>query len=126
MNLLFSILFIFRFFCSLCLLKLTGDYSNCRPYLTSPKFVKLGSFVGKKSRLLSMNCSSTSPSSDNGIEFSSDRVQQMEGNKDAVMIVDHGSRREESNLMLSKFIYLFVHIFTFELKFQISPFWYFD
>jgi sirohydrochlorin ferrochelatase len=64
--------------------------------------VKLGSFVGKKNRLLSMNCSS---SSDNGVGFSSEGVQQqIEGDKDAVMIVDHGSRREESNLMLSKFV----------------------
>lgn len=116
-------LFIFSHLVSFFLLKLTRDYSKGRLYLVSPKFVKLGRFAGKEGLVLPMNCASSS--SNHGMEYSSEMLQQqIEGDKDAVMIVDHGSRREESNLMLSKFIYLFIHIFNSLIKFQISSFWF--
>ncbi|XP_078172895.1 uncharacterized protein LOC144566749 isoform X2 [Carex rostrata] len=85
------------------------DYSKGRLYLVSPKFVKLGRFAGKERLVLPMNCTSSSSSSSNhGIEYSSEMLQQqIEGDKDAVMIVDHGSRREESNLMLNEFVKMF-------------------
>ena len=108
-----AILFIFSLLVSFFLLKLTRDYSKGRLYLISPKFVKLGRFAGKERLVLPMNCASSSSSSNHGIKYSSEMLQQhLEGDKDAVMIVDHGSRREESNLMFSKFIYLFIFLFS--------------
>ncbi|KAJ3686105.1 hypothetical protein LUZ61_015269 [Rhynchospora tenuis] len=89
--------------------KLSRDCSKSRIYLVSPKFVKLGGFVGKERIGSPMNCSASSPSSlNNGVEFLSEIVQRQIGEeKDAVLIVDHGSRREESNLMLNDFVKMF-------------------
>ncbi|KAJ4781795.1 Sirohydrochlorin ferrochelatase [Rhynchospora pubera] len=86
--------------------KLSRDCSKGRIYLISPKFVKSGGFVGKERIGFPMNCSASS--SNQAIEASSEIVQRQIGeDKVAVLIVDHGSRREESNLMLNDFVKMF-------------------
>ncbi|XP_062223477.1 sirohydrochlorin ferrochelatase, chloroplastic-like [Phragmites australis] len=60
--------------------------------------------IGRNSRSLAMNCN---PDSAFGSETSSGGDNFTVGEKDAVVIVDHGSRRQESNLMLNDFVAMF-------------------
>ncbi|KAL6640162.1 hypothetical protein ACP70R_015548 [Stipagrostis hirtigluma subsp. patula] len=67
-----------------------------------PDFTKLQR-TGRNSVNLAMNCK---PNPASGSE-TSEREDFIVGDKDAVVIVDHGSRRQESNLMLNDFVAMF-------------------
>ncbi|XP_072960107.1 sirohydrochlorin ferrochelatase, chloroplastic isoform X1 [Typha angustifolia] len=66
-----------------------------------PKFVRL-----QRITTVSGNLSMKSSSSSIGHE-SSKRAEHTVGEKDGVIIVDHGSRRQESNLMLNEYVAMF-------------------
>lgn len=79
--------------------KLIPRSSNVR---NSLDFVKLP-IMGRNSGNLAMN---SRPSSASGSETSGG-LDYTVGEKDGVIIVDHGSRRQESNLMLNDFVAMF-------------------
>lgn len=79
--------------------KLIPRSSNVR---NSLDFVKLP-IMGRNSGNLAMN---SRPSSASGSETSGGEDYTV-GEKDGVIIVDHGSRRQESNLMLNDFVAMF-------------------
>ncbi|XP_072984823.1 sirohydrochlorin ferrochelatase, chloroplastic isoform X1 [Typha latifolia] len=66
-----------------------------------PKFVRL-----QRIKTVSGNLSMESSYSSIGHE-SSTRAEHTVGEKDGVIIVDHGSRRQESNLMLNEYVAMF-------------------
>ncbi|CAH9146883.1 unnamed protein product [Cuscuta epithymum] len=78
----------------------SGTRVNCKRM--HPNFSKLGTSPLKTKYLCSSEpCFSTANS---GIIMNTHRVV---GDKDGLIIVDHGSRRMESNLMLNEFVNLF-------------------
>lgn len=79
--------------------KLIPRSSNVR---NSLDFVKLP-IIGRNSGNLAMN---SRPSPASGSETSGGEDYTV-GEKDGVIIVDHGSRRQESNLMLNDFVAMF-------------------
>ncbi|XP_008783194.2 sirohydrochlorin ferrochelatase, chloroplastic [Phoenix dactylifera] len=70
------------------------------PSLHFPGFHKF-SRITTKGRTLSTKCCLSVRSE--GLE----RFEHLMGDKDAVIIVDHGSRRQESNFMLNEFVAMF-------------------
>ncbi|KAJ3692325.1 hypothetical protein LUZ60_012675 [Juncus effusus] len=76
------------------------------------KFVELEGSVRRKRSLLSMNSSSSNAGSESSVE----KIEKNSlGQKDGVIIVDHGSRREESNLMLNEFVTMFKSRTNYEI-----------
>ncbi|XP_017238362.1 sirohydrochlorin ferrochelatase, chloroplastic isoform X1 [Daucus carota subsp. sativus] len=79
---------------SSCLLRETGSNNRC----ALPRFVKLSN--NSKRNVPTRLCFA---SSNGGFRQETSGI----GSKDGVIIVDHGSRRKESNLMLNEFVIMF-------------------
>ncbi|CAI9111489.1 OLC1v1011718C1 [Oldenlandia corymbosa var. corymbosa] len=84
------------------LVKLNGRNPTGRGRAT-PDLVKLVEGVSRKKYLPMHLCSATSY----GGGFRQQQGGRLVGNGDGVIIVDHGSRRKESNLMLDEFVKMF-------------------